>query len=352
MGRDDMTGKIQTVLGPISPERLGVTQTHEHLLIDYSLLATPPTEASAKDLYYKPVSMETIGLIRHHGMKVMDNPHLLDINTAIEEAMLYKQYGGNSLVDATSLGIGRDPVGLARISRATGLNVIMGGSYYVDRAHPPDMDDRSEDDLVEQIVGDITEGVDDTGIKTGVIGEVGCSWPLTNNERKVLRASGRAQRITGAPILIHPGFDDQAPLEIIEVLRDAGANLGQTIIGHIDAVVSQLDILKQVAESGCYIEWDLIGKEESHFKRFTPNDNTRMDYIAWLSSQGYGDKILVAQDICDKNRLFRYGGHGYFFILANIVPRMRARGFSQDAINKILVENPKAALTFVEPKRE
>jgi phosphotriesterase-related protein len=266
--------------------------------------------------------------------------------------MLYKQYGGNSLVDATSLGIGRDPVGLARISRATGLNVIMGGSYYVDRAHPPDMDDRSEDDLVEQIVGDITEGVDETGIKTGVIGEVGCSWPLTNNERKVLRASGRAQRITGAPILIHPGFDDQAPLEIIEVLRDAGANLGQTIIGHIDAVVSQLDILKQVAESGCYIEWDLIGKEESHFKRFTPNDNTRMDYIAWLSSQGYGDKILVAQDICDKNRLFKYGGHGYFFILANIVPRMRARGFSQDAINKILVENPKAALTFVEPKRE
>ena len=352
MASNDMTGKVQTVLGPISPDKLGVTMTHEHLLIDYSFMHPVPAEASAKGLYYKPVSMETIGLIRHYGMKVVDNPRLLDVDTAIEEAMLYKQYGGNSLVDATSIGIARDPIGLARISRATGLNVIMGGSHYVHQAHPPDMDSRSEDDLVEQIVRDITEGVDDTGIKTGVIGEVGCSWPLTDNERKVLRASGRAQRITGAPVLIHPGSDDQGPLEIIEVLSEAGADLGQTIIGHLERAVAKLDVLKQIAESGCYLEWDLFGKEESHFSRNTPNDAARMDYIASMSAQGYGDKIVIAQDICDKNRLLKYGGHGYFYILAHIVPRMRARGFSQDAIDKILVENPKRALTFVEPKRE
>lgn len=354
MNSTDMTGKIQTVLGPISPDRLGVTLTHEHLLIDLSFMHPPPEEASAKALYYGPVSMETMGLIRHSGVRVVDNPRLRNVETAIEETLLYKQYGGNSLVDATSLGIGRDPVGLARISRATGLNVIMGGSYYVDRAHPPDMDDRSVDDLADQIVRDVTQGVDDTGIKTGIIGEVGTSWPLTENERKVLTASARAQRRTGAPILIHlhPGMNDEAPLEIMGALSDAGANLRQTIIGHVDVAVARHDVLKQIVDSGCYIEWDLVGKEESHFKRYTPNDSARMDYIAWVTSQGYGDKIVLAQDICDKHRLLKYGGQGYFYILAHIVSRMRARGFSKEAINNILVENPKRALTFAKPEPE
>ena len=127
------------------------------------------------------------------------------MNEAIDEANIYKQYGGGSLVDATSIGIKRDAMGLARISRATGVNIIMGASYYVDAAHPASMDDMSEDDVVRQIVSDVTVGVDGTTFRSGVIGEVGCSWPLMPNERKALRASARAQQITGAPILIHPG---------------------------------------------------------------------------------------------------------------------------------------------------
>ena len=91
----------------------------------------------------------------------------------------------------------------------------------------------SEDDVVRQIVSDVTVGVDGTTFRSGVIGEVGCSWPLMPNERKALRASARAQLITGAPILIHPGRDETAPLEIIEVLREAGADLERTIIGHL-----------------------------------------------------------------------------------------------------------------------
>ncbi len=193
-----------------------MTLTHEHLLIDVSVLYSSQERASAKGFFHQPVSVETIGRIRHWGETNLDNSQLLDVPTAIEEAMLYKQYGGVSLVDATSIGIKRDPIGLARISRATGLNIIMGASYYVAPAHPPSMDSLSEDDIVEQIVRDVTEGVDGTNIKSGVIGEVGCSWPLTDNERKVLRASGRAQQLAGAPLLIHPGRDETAPL--LEVL--------------------------------------------------------------------------------------------------------------------------------------
>ena len=329
MADGSIAGRIQTVLGPINPGRLGVTLTHEHLLSDLSSQRPLQGPASARGFYDKPVSLETVGRIKYYGAQNLDNALLTDIPTAIEEILLYKQYGGDSLVDATSLGIGRDPTGLARISRATGVNVIMGGSFYVASAHPADMDARSEDDITQLIVRDVTDGVDGTRIKSGVIGEIGCSWPLEDNERKVLRASARAQRLTGAPMLVHPGRDESAPLEIIEVLAEAGADLGRTIIGHLDRTVFLRDTLKSIAGSGCYMEWDLFGQESSFYpanpKIDQPSDAKRMDDIAWIVSEGYGRKILVAHDICTKHRLEKYGGHGYSYILGHVVPRMRAR---------------------------
>ena len=166
---------------------------------------------------------------------------------------------------------------------------------------------------------------------------------LTDNERKVLRASGRAQVLTGAPLLIHPGRDEVAPLEIIEVLTEAGADLGRTIMGHLDRTVFQRDTLKQIAESGCYLEWDLFGREQSYYsanpKIDMPSDAKRMDDIAWISSEGHGRRVVVAHDICHKHRLVKYGGHGYHYILAHVVRRMRARGYSEETISRILIEN-------------
>ncbi len=355
MAMEDLVGKIQTVLGVIEPDDLGVTLTHEHLLVDLSVIHTGQERASAKDFYDKPVALDTVGRIRHYAYPNFDNSRLLDVDTAIDETMLYKQYGGDSLVDATSVGISRDPIGLARISRATGVNIIMGASHYVAPAHPADMDDRSEDFITEQIVNDVTQGADGTNFKSGIIGEVGCSWPLTDNERKVLRASARAQKLTGAPILIHPGRDEVAPLEIIEALSEAGADLSHTIIGHLDRTVFLRETLTKIAESGCYMEWDLFGREQSFYmfnsKIDMPNDAKKMDDIAWMSSDGYGERIVVAHDICSKDRLEKYGGHGYSYILGFIVPRMRTRGYTEESINNILVENPKNALTFFDPNK-
>ena len=78
-----------------------------------------------------------------------------------------------------------------------------------------------------------------------------------------------------------------------------------------------------------------------------PSDAKRIDDIAWTASQGYGNKILISMDICTKDRLEKYGGHGYRYILAHIVPRMKARGVGDESIHDFLVENPKAALSFV-----
>jgi len=349
----DNVGLVQTVLGAIHPDELGVTLTHEHLLIDLAFHREPPSEAFPREIFYKPVTLETVGYLKHYGYANRDDAQLLDIQTAIDEIGLYKQHGGSSIVDATSMGIARDPVGLSRIARATGLNIVMGSSYYVGSSHPPDMSEMTEDEIFEKIVQDVTVGVDGTGIRSGIIGEVGCNFPLSDNERKVVRASGRAQAATGAPLLIHPGRDETSPFEIIEILREMGADLSRTIMGHIDRTVFVRDNLKAIADTGCYLEWDLFGREQSlyvyNLSIDMPSDARRMDDIAWVIEQGHGDKVVVAQDVCNKNQLIKYGGYGYAYILESIVPRMRRRGFTEESIQRILVDNPAKVLPFTEP---
>ena len=348
------TGKVQTVRGPIDPADLGVTLTHEHILIDLlDAHGAGPEEAGAAGFYVRPLSIENVGYVRHHKWRNEDNARLSDISAAVDEVLLYKQFGGGALVDATSLGIGRDPVGLSRVSAATGVHIVMGGSYYVESAHPPDMDSRTEEDLTREMVSDITVGADGTRIRTGVIGEVGCSWPVTDNERKVLRASAHAQRRTGAPILIHPGRNPRGPFQVLEVLREAGADMSHVIMGHIERSLFDRRDFVRLADSGCYIEWDLFGQEQSFYgvgRRIDmPSDATRMDTIAWMVAEGYGDRILVAHDVCHKIETRGYGGKGYLYLLGQVVPRMLERGLDRRAIERILVQNPAEALTFREP---
>ena len=251
-------GRVQTVLGPVTPDDLGVTLTHEHILSDLSMQYGTQDKASVRGFFESPVSMSILGRIRHYAAPNADNARLYDVEEAIEEVGLYRRNGGGTIVELTSLGIARDPKGLAQVARATGVNVVMGASYYIAVTHPADMEERSEEQIAREIITDITEGVGGTGIKSGIIGEVGCTWPLTDQERKVLRASARAQRATGAAVSIHPGRDEKAPMEIIEILDSAGGDIGRTVMGHLDRTVFTHDTLRQLAQAGCYLEWDLF----------------------------------------------------------------------------------------------
>ena len=329
-------GKVQTVLGEIDSTDLGVTHTHEHILMDISALFEEPEDPELRKRFHQPLSMEILGWVRYkHGVN-LDNSRLDSVEMMIEETRLFKQAGGGTLVEATSMGLGRNPEGLARVARGGGINIVMGASYYVGAAHPAGMDDKTEDEIVDEIVGDVSRGAGDTGVKSGIIGEVGCTWPLDDNERKVLRASARAQRLTGAPLLIHPGRHNDSPLEIIGNLRDAGADISRTIMGHLDRTIEDRDTLKALAETGCYLEYDLFGVEDS-FYFWNPlkdlmNDAERLRLIAWLVEEGHGDQILTSHDMSGKNRLVRYGGHGYAHTLENITPHMRRRGFREEVI--------------------
>ena len=273
-----------------------------------------------------PVGLDSLGVV------VSENPK------TIEEVYKYRLAGGGTIVDVTSIGIGRDPLALARISRATELNIVMGGSYYVIDSHPEDMSHRTEDSLTEQIVKDVTIGVGDTGVKTGVIGEIGNYYPIGENETKILRASAQAQVETGAPILIHPGIHPESPLQILKVLTDNGASADNIIFGHLDNI-RPMSAIKELASSGCYLEYDRFGAEDTSFEyesgqvsTTSVSDAQRLESLDYLISEGLGSQITMAHDVCLKPETVRYGGRGFAHILDSIIPRMLKRGISQQQI--------------------
>jgi phosphotriesterase-related protein len=151
----------QTVLGPVDAADPGVTIMHEHLLA-YAphVVKMEPAEASKRATFNARLGIDILGRLRYGGEANRDSCSLQDAETAMEEVSLYRQAGGRTVVDATSIGIGRDPVGLARIARATGPSVVMVSSYYVEESYPPGcwIEDRGEEDIAAEIVRDIFEG--------------------------------------------------------------------------------------------------------------------------------------------------------------------------------------------------
>ena len=181
------------------------------------------------------------------------------------------------------------------------------------------------------MVADVATGVGNTGIKAGIIGELGCGWPLHDNERKVLLAAAVAQQETGASILVHPGRDEEAPFEVLDILAGEGADVERVVMGHIGRTYETIERVLDLAKTGCYLEYDQFGWESSYFSYGVmdfPNDAQRMDHIQRLIAEGYTDKIVIGQDICGKHHMVKYGGWGYGHIIEHIVPRLRDRGVS------------------------
>jgi phosphotriesterase-related protein len=345
-----LSGKALTVLGAVDADAMGVTLPHEHLLIDFAVMFREPAAASDKGLAYQPVSLSNVGWVRQNFNANLDNLRLLDEQTAQDEIMLFRRVGGQTVVDPTNVSLSRDPLALARISRATGLNIVMGAGYYVAAAHPADMDRRSEDSIVREIVREVTVGVGDSGVRAGLIGEIGNTWPWTDDEKKVVRAAVEAQRQTGAPLMIHPGRDQAAPMQILELIGKQGGDLRRTIMCHIDRTISEERHLFDLAATGVWLEYDLFGMENSYYPYNPdfdmPNDGGRMAQILALIGRGHQDQILMSHDIAYKSSLTKYGGYGYHHLLVNVVPRLRRKGLDDAGLRRLLVDNPTRAFVF------
>lgn len=345
-----LSGKVQTVLGLVDPSKLGRTLTHEHLTMAYDCSYSPPPpchEAASQG----PILMKNLFWIQQNPYSHKENLRLHQETEAVKEELLYfKANGGGAVVENTTTGIRRDVQTLKWLAEQTGVHVIAGAGFYVGATHSPETRATSVEQLTGVLTNEILHGADGTTIKCGVIGEIGCSWPLTESERKVLQATAHAQEQLGCPVIIHPGQSPSAPFQIIRVLQEAGADISKTVMSHLDRSILDKKELLEFAQLGCYLEYDLFGNNflnyQFNLNIDMPDDNKRIRRVRLLVEEGYGDRILMAHDIHTKHRLMKYGGHGYSHILTSIVPKMLLRGLTEAALEKILIENPKRWLTF------
>lgn len=350
-----------TVLGPITPDELGITLTHEHLLVDISAWFFEPESDAARTDLDRPVEMSMLADLRRRPMSVTrDNLVLDDRELALTELEHFAHAGGGTIVEVSNYGLARDPEGLRAIARASSLNVVMSTGFYVENAHPPWVAERSADELAELMVSEITDGVDDTGIRAGLIGEIGLTGiprgagrekigPMTPEEEKTLRAAARASHQTGLTVTVHlDPIEPRAATPALDVLDEEGVPPERIILDHMDQV-HDLDYHLAAAERGVYVEYDSLGREH-YTDEWGPgfhwgHDSWRVEFAKELIERGHGGQLLFSQDVCFKTDLRAYGGPGYSHVLRNIVPMLLEIGVEESDIDRILRDNPARALS-------
>ncbi len=299
--------QVMTVRGAISPDELGHTQMHDHLFADLSWA-------------------------RHRwlAMPITDEVQIT------EEIRLYGQAGGGTLVDPVLEHIGRLPEAMRRVSEATGVHVVMGSGFYREPYYPEFVNKLPTQDIADYIIDEIENGVGDTGIKPGIIGEIGLDkqW-VQGVEERVLRAAARAQVATGLAITTHT--PPKMSLEFLKIFQEEGVEPDRVVFGHLDGAL-EMHELERVAATGAYIEFDLIGIN------FVNSDKRRAEFLAELVRLGHQDRLLVSQDMCSRSRFKTNGGHGYQHLIDNFLPMLREEGVDEEAIHAMTHLNPARVL--------
>jgi phosphotriesterase-related protein len=303
--------RIRTVLKDIRPEELGFTYPHEHLICH------PPKWVIEND----------------------PDLELPDVEKATEELKYFYNARGRALVEGTAINYGRQPEELKYIAMQVPVHIIATTGFVEGPYYPDWVRDKTIEGLADLFVKEINEEIDKTGIKVGQI-KVGASYNfITEQENKIVRAAGKAQRATGTPIFVHTENGTMG-LEVLEILRGERADLSKVAIGHTDRnpdYFYHLAILK----TGAFIEFDSIGKIKYHPESVT------IDLIKNVIGHGYIDQLLISGDMGRKSYLKSYGGGpGFEYIISKFAQRLIAENFSEKVVQKIFIENPSNWLQF------
>ncbi|UMG93497.1 M20/M25/M40 family metallo-hydrolase [Nocardioides sp. TF02-7] len=306
--RVSAAGSVMTVRGPVAADALGVVLPHEHLFSDL--------------------------LVEYRAAGLLDDEAL-----AVQELGRYAAAGGGTLVDLTTDEIGRDPAALRRVSEATGVHVVMGcGHYrdpYLDRAW---FDRTSVDEIAAAMVAEITDGVGPERVRPGIIGEIGCDQGhLSAAEERSFRAAARAHLATGLTISTHAARRPVG-LDQLAVLEHEGVDPRRVVVGHCDTVPRPAYHL-ELARSGCFVQLDGFGSDGGHY------EDRALGYLEALAEAGHLRQLLLSHDVFLPQHLHAHGGTGYDHLLVEVVPRLRQRGFTDDDLHTLLVDNPRRALT-------
>ena len=336
----------QTVNGPIKKSELGFTLMHEHIFCD---LRKPEKRNSLLN-DQEEITIKNRFEVNYFQNKNQQNLILDEYEKAIEELKIYKEFGGETIVELSTYGINLEPNKLLKISQETGVNIILGTGCYTEDYLDEKTLNSSVEDLRILMSQNLHDGFDGTSIRAGLIGELGCSWHLKETEKKTLHAALEIQEETGVTISIHPGRHRDSPQEIIKYLENFKVKPSKTIICHADRTLTNLEDILLILNKGYVLEWDFFGIETSNYwngKFDLPTDYMRLDLIFELIKKGFENQITISHDICTRTRLSCYGGHGYSHINKHIVPLMLERGWSEKNIEQILVKNPANMLCYL-----
>ncbi|RFS84629.1 phosphotriesterase [Actinomadura spongiicola] len=307
--------RLMTVLGEVPAPR-GPVLVHEHLRVDLRGSGRAPDPAALLD------DEETVGG---------------------ELAALRGSHGLAAVVELTGLGMGRDAAALARISERSGVAVVAATGFYHGRFHPPYVAGASTADLTRRLVTEIEDGLDGTGIRPGVIGEIGTGGERPSaDEERCLRASAAAAVRTGLPLATHAHLG-RGGLVQLDILTSEGLAPGRISIGHQD-LLDDAPTHRRLADAGAYVAFDTIGKASYQ------SDEVRLRRALDLIEAGHAARLLLSNDVSRAGYLRANGGSGYGAVFDSFVPRLAAAGVDDGTLRMILHDNPIRFLTSGEAR--
>lgn len=318
---------IRTLLNDVSPERLpgGAILFHEHLSYNSEFFRRLRSEAPARPGAPPPPT----------------GPYFMeDMDFMVEEVRAAAKDGVGCVVDGGHADMGTSVEFLKELSAKSGMPIVKGGGYYRQLTYPPRISTISEDELFEELVRDATAQ------RWGAFGEIGTSDEITPDERKMLRAIGRAHVRTGLPIFSHTQNGKRA-LEQLDIFEGVGVDPRHLVIGHMCCFFDPnpwRDVHKAIAKRGAYVGFDRVGGEQPE------PDKPRVEMVLAFLEAGYANRALLASDFSFPTSTKRQGGGGVGRAVTKFVPMLRQRGVSEATLHEILVDNPRRFLAFV-PKK-
>lgn len=305
---------VNTVLGPISPDALGVTLGHEHIFVGSGDFA------------------------RAFGDRWYNRDALIDL--AVRKLTEAKErFGLTTVFDGTPVDLGRDVGMLVEASRRSGVNIVAStGLYYEDRAF---MSGKKPEVLARYFIDECTRGMENTYLTDQPVlpGLLKCATDhpgLTPLNALNIETMGIVQRETGLPLYAHNNHRHQTAPAQLDLLERTGADLSHVIVGHVSDT-QDVDYLASLLARGVYIGFD----------RIYAND-PQADTLCRLLDRGYGDRILLSRDgaafldFGDRafDTDFTQKENTFLIVLGKFTEMLRARGVSQAELDRMFIENP------------
>ena len=308
-----MTTTVETARGPIATSDLGPTLMHEHIVT------------------------------RSPG--VFENwPHLWDRGEifAIAERKMADLHtrGIRAVVDLTTVDLGRDIDLIVEVARRSPVHVIVAtGVWWMPQRY---FNTHGIDEVTALFIKDIREGIGESGVKAAIIKCATDTAGVTPVIENILRASARAQKATGVPISTHTWAAGRSGEAQQAIFAQEGVDLRRVIIGH-SGDSEDLGYLRGLMERGSTIGMDRFGLEH-----LLPTEK-RVEVLARLCAEGYASRMVLSHDAnCwsdgmteEAKRRTRPRWH-YTHISDDILPALRKAGVSEEQIDRMLVENPRA----------